>query len=417
MTYQRRLFAAPFLALPACAMLIFLCGGRAVAAEWQTVLQADLAGGVIAVNGTPENPGSEVSGTVLGNLYLAPALRFSNGDILDPLVFANSDGQSRPIDEDVLYVRSYTVGIRPTFTLPLGTGGWSAGARILAEHVWNQDALGQALGQGLYDYEEYGAGLILKREVAPLATELTLDGSYRDYPNYQVPGSDLTEGKDYYQLDSWWWRAALRHRDQVGDGRLLTFAVRFSIRDYTDNYVVNQDGTLDFGRKQVDYGAGAELDYAWRVTAAWGLDLGLGYDGNFSNQNYFDQTEANIDSFNVYTPNFEDYQDLRLDPGVHWVGQTALKNWYADVSYELLLRSTGIRIENPDGAYTDGLQADVEHGVNLTLGRLLGHGLRVHADLHARDVLSNQEFDRGALASYSYYNATLGLDYYWDTGK
>jgi len=337
-------------------------------------------------------------------------------------MFASSDGQSRPIDEDVLYVRSYTLGTRPTFTLPLGGSGWTAGARVLAEHVWNQDSLGQALGQGYYDYEEYGGGLLLKREVGPLSTELTADRSYRDYPNYYVDGQQYTNGLDYHQLDSWWWRFGLRHRDQMSPSTLLTASLRFSVRDYTDNYVVQSDGTLTV-HKQRDYGSGGDLDLAWKLAQGWGLDLGVGFDINNSNQNFYDDIQfkaeqaLNIQNpYNIFTPNFEDYEDLRVDPGLHWVA--AVNTWYADCSYELLLRSTGIRIQNPDGFYTDGLQADVEHGVSLDFGRILARGLRVHANLNGRDVLSNQEFAHGgALAAYSYYNGGLGLAYEWESAK
>jgi len=379
------------------------------AAQWQTVLQADLEGGVVSV---PQDTNSGVSGTLLGDVDLAPALKFDNGGLLNPLIYASANGQSRPIDEETLYVRSYALGMRPTYTHTLGWtllgGGWSAGARLLATHVWNQEALDETFGQGVYDYEEFGGGLLLRKAAGSLDDQLNLDFSHRDYPNYHDPGADVTGDRNYYVKDSYFWRLGFRHRDRLSDDKVLTANVRLSERDYTDSYVVSDvDGTLT-GQKQNDLDANVDLGLAWRLGQAWSVDFGLGYDQLASNQNLFDTGVAPAQA----TENGDNFYDLRIDPGLHWLSGP----WSAGATYELLLRQTNHYIQDPDGTYTEGLQADVEHGLSLSADRALGAGLKVRADFAAREVLSNQEFAHGTLASYSYYNAGLGLVYAWQSG-
>jgi hypothetical protein len=373
--------------------------------QLQTVFQGDLEGGVISV---PQDANGSVQPTLLGEVNLAPAMRFPGGGVLDPLLFANGTGQTRPVDEETLYIRSYALGMRPTYTHALGWsllgGGWSAGVRALATHQWNQDALDVPLGQGTYDFEEFGAGALLKKQEGPMESQLSLDVSRRDYPNFHDALSYLYGGKNYYIKDSYFWRLGIRHKDRMSDTTLLAFDLHAGERDYTDSYVVQPDGTLDLGRLQRDLNVNADLDLAWRLGARWSASLGLGYDLLSSNQNLYDQTA------NVYTPLGDNYGDYRLDPGLNYLAGP----WSAAATYELLLRNTMHYIQDPDGDYAQGLQADTEHALTLSLERSLGRGLKLRLDLSAREVLSNQKFNHGDLAAYSYYNGGLGLAYEWE---
>lgn len=390
---------ALFLALLCCAAI------PAGAMQMQTVFQGDLEGGVISV---PQDANGQVQPTLLGDLDLAPAMKFSNGGVLDPILFANGTGQTRPVDEETLYIRSYAVGTRPTYTHGLDWGllggGWSAGVRALATHDWNQDALDVPLGQGTYDFEEFGGGVLIKKAQGPLETQLSLDLTHRDYPNFHDDLSYATEGKNYYIKDSYFWRLALRHRDRMSDSTLLNVDLHASERAYTDSYVLQDGGTLDLGQLQKDLNINLYVDLAWRLGPQMSASLGLGYDLLSSNQNLWDSTAG------VFTPLGDNFDDYKLDPGLNWRSGP----WSAAATYELLLRNTMHLIQDPNGDYDQGMQADAENALTLSLERALGAGLKLRLDISVRDVQSNQKFNHGDLAAYSYYNGGLGLAYEWE---
>jgi hypothetical protein len=203
----------------------------------------------------------------------------------------------------------------------------------------------------------------------------------------------------------------LKHRDRLSDDKALTADLRLGVRNYTDSYVVDEDSAQDLGAKQQDLNVNLDLGLAWRLSSAWSVDFGLGYDELASNQVLLDTSAP---SNYIYTPNGDTYYDVRLDPGVHWNHG----RWAASAGYELLLRQTDHYIQDAGGDYESAFQKDVEHGVSVSLERALGRGFKARADFTARDVLSNQEFAHGgALAAYSYYNGGVGLAYEWASGK
>lgn len=383
-------------------------------AEMVQVLSADVEGGAIASPaGGPY--ASLVSPSILGDLDYAPAVRFSNNSLLNPLLFADSTGENRPVVENTLFVRSYNAGAQPTFTWPLGQG-WSLGARLLASWNWNQQTLNEAFGDDIYDYQEFGGGLLLRRFVGSWDDLVNLDFSHRDYPNYHNVDGEYQAAignKDYYLKDSYFVNLTLHHRQRLSDDKVFTATVHLSERLYTDDYVVQDDDSLDLNERQQDLDSTVDLGLAWRLNPTWALNLGLGGDTNTSNQNTFDTSDATATSLGVFTAGGENFEDLRLDPALRWVSGP----WSAGAAYELLMRSNGRYIQDANGAYAEGRQADVEHGLSLDVERDLGDGFKVRLDGTARVALSNQAYAYPTPSNYSYFNAALGLVYNWRSAK
>ncbi|HTB33711.1 MAG TPA: hypothetical protein VK842_02500, partial [bacterium] len=161
------------------AGLLALSAGLAAAAQWHTVIQGDAMAGwaqTTADQGTP---------LYLGDLVVSPAMAWPGGDSLNPLLYMNSTAQQYSLENQQLFQRTWSYGARPTFMAPLG-GDWKWGARALAQDGKNWETNGEiARMQGLYDYEEYGGGVLLQRDTPTQSTHLNLDLSWRDYPYYR----------------------------------------------------------------------------------------------------------------------------------------------------------------------------------------------------------------------------------------
>lgn len=381
----------------AVLILTTLLAAQAGAAQFKPLVQGGLRGAFAAVEG-----GSS-AGQVLGDLMLAPALKLDNGLLINPLAYLNATGQSRPLEEDVLFVRTVLGGVRPTLSWNLRPG-YQLSLRAEAKRAWNQESFGERFGAGYYDYEEFGGGLSLGRSEGPLSSSLSLDRAYRGYPNNRKPGASLTQDKNYYVKDAWSWRVGLRHRDQLSPAAVMTASLRLYIKEHTDAYVTKLDGQLDLGQLQSDLGGSADLGGSLKLDEAWMATLGAGMDINDSNQNAFDIAA------NRFSPGVQDYLQWRLSPGLRW----AQGRWGAGLAYQLALRNTAKPIQTPQGAYTQGLQADVEHGVDLDGSWAWMPGLRLSAYASGRRVFSNQELLRGARSDYAYLSAGLGLSWDWE---
>jgi hypothetical protein len=395
------------------ALLLWATALRA-GAQWHTVVEGDAQGGwaeTTADQGTP---------LFLGDLVVSPALAWPGGSVLNPLLYVNSTAQQYSLENQQLFQRTWNFGARPTYTAPLNAD-WKWGARVEAQQTKNWETADEiAKMQGIYDDEEYGGGLLLQHDTKALSTHVSLDLSWRDYPYDRSPASSVLTGTAGAILDAWWWKLGLRHRDRLSDTQLLNISGWVAWRDYTDSYVQNVDPSVDKpgvylpGRKQMDVPGSVDVDLDWRLTQSWALDLGVGCDFLWSNQNLFDQTGSyssvttSGSSLGVSMPGVYNSFDTRLDPGLLWQSQS----WQAHFSGELLFRNTAKPIRDPDGVYTYGLQSDVEYGLGLGASRdLHWYHLSLVGNAAWRVVTSNQEFVQGQPYAYSYYNLSVGLQY------
>jgi hypothetical protein len=279
--------------------------------------------------------------------------------------------------------------------------------RLLAESNKNWETAGEVSRlSGLYDSEEYGAGAFVVHAAGSASTQLGLDVSYRDYPNYREPGTGSPI------KDAWWTRLSLKHRDRISDDKVVTLNGWVGWRQYTDALVVNLNGQGggpgSYGGSQVDIPGTVDLGLAWRLDPEWALDLGVGSDFTWSDQNLLDINAAPVQP----VPGVDNELAWRVDLGLLWQGQ----RWQSHLGYEVLQRFTSHPIQDPDAAYTLGEQTDMEHGLTWSLSRALTPSLRAELNASMRWVMSNQEYSPQSPASYRYQNVTLGLEYGY-TGK
>gem|GEM_PF-2944613 len=391
------------------AGLISLAAGLEAGAQWHTVAQGDVQVGRAQTTGDQGTP------LYLYDLVLSPALAWPGGAVLDPLIYVNSSAQQYSLEEQLLFQQTLAFGARPTYTSPLAPD-WKWGARALAQDSKNWETSGEIRKmQGLYDDEEYGGGLLLQRDTASQSTHASLDLSWRDYPYYRSPASAVLSGTAGAILDAWWWKLGLKHHDRLSDDKLLTVNGWVALRNYTDAHVVNVDSSAgSIGAQeglQRDVPGSLDVALDWRLSYAWAVDVGVGWDVFWSNQNLFDQSG----SYNGVTP----YPGVaiagaynsfatRLDPGLLWQRE----DWQAHLSGELLLRGTSKPIRWSNGVYTHSLESDTEYGLAFSGGRdLHWYHLRLVGNAAWRVVTSNQEFSQGQPAAYSYYNVSVGLEY------
>jgi hypothetical protein len=392
----------------ALAWLLALATGLPGAAQWHTVAMADAQGGWAQ---TTDDKGTPL---YLGDLILSPALAWPDGDSLSPLLYVNSTAQQYSLENQQLFQRTWAYGARPTFMAPLD-GVWKWGARALAQDSKNWETAGEiSRMQGIYDYEEYGGGALLQRDSAAASTHVSLDLSWRDYPYDRSGVAAALSGTAGAVLDAWWWKLGLKQRDRLNDSTLLSVNGWVALRAYTDAYVVDAHDyvRVDDADRQKDVPGSLDVALDRRLGKAWAVELDAGCDALWSNQNLYDQhgayTNISPPAGGIWIPGVDNTFDVRLDPGLLWQEQP----WQAHLNAELLLRNTSRPIRHGDGVYTHGLESDVEYGLGLGGSRDLQWGhLSLVGNAAWRVVTSNQEFDQGQPAAYSYFNVSLGLQY------
>jgi hypothetical protein len=383
---------------------LWACSAMAHAVEFQPLVHIDMRGGYGAV--VSEDEGSAQG---VGSLFAVPALKLSPSWTLLPTLYANATGQERSIEEDTLFVRTALMGFRPT--LKLATAPDSAWIfRLDARKSLNVEAVNESFGTGLYDYEDFSAGVSWQHPLLDLPVELSLDTDHRDYPNYRQLGSELTGDKNSAIKDYNGLRGGLKVAlPPWGQLRLSS-----QWKDYTDAYIVNAvDGTVDTndpGQLQHDLYSTADLEGGLKWGEQASVSWGLGWQWNSSNQNSFDPDHTDVAGDNANLVKSQDYMVWSLDLSTEWQSQGGFK---VSGGYSLLLRDSNRPVQDINGVYQSALIADTENGLNLNLSQSLGKGFSLVGSASDRWVISNQVYQAAGLPNYSFYSVNAGIAWDW----
>lgn len=381
-----------------------LAAGTA-SAEFKPVAHASLMGGYAAT------VGSRSSGLLNAGLNLVPAWRQGSLTLL-PALTLNSGGQERSIEEGTIFVRSATLQFRPRLRFDGPQGGrWGVNAQAL--RTWNMETLNETIGNGLYDYEQFGAGLEGELPIPALGGRLKsgLDFAHRSYPNNRnfAAAVALTGDKNFYFKDFNSISASLGL--ELEEAR-ASVSYRPEIRFYTDSLLVLESGILDAAKLRQDQlhvlSFEIERPLGKSLAATLAFDLRI----NASNQSYFDRLAA----VPTFVPNSEDYisESLRVD-----------LPWKADRLWQGLVLVPGLSVEfvhtnkpvqDAVGAYGSDKIQQQNFGANLKAEKELAWGLSWVSDGALRVARSSQAFQRGLLNNYEYWQLSTGLSYKFKPG-
>ena len=323
---------------------------------------------------------------VNGDLFLVPALKQGDWTLL-PLLAATGRSADNSVLEDAFFIESYNFMAKPQLRWQRGDASY----RLLggAKRSINKETVAEVWSEGLYDYEEYSAGLggSWKALLGFLGdTSLTLERLHRTYVNFHENGTSLVGGKNYYSKDYDGTKLSLGLAS-TQEAR-LPWDLNYSLllKDYTDSYLVKVDGTLDAGALRHDQLHHLDGDLLGMLgeKIAWGAQAG--FDANVSDQGYFDPTELQ------FNEDFYGYLAESLGGNLTWLprGQDGPT---LGLVYVFTLRNyTGRLVRNPDGQFTQGKQADTEHLLSLSGRWPLYRWMAVTSGVDYDSVQSNQAF-------------------------
>lgn len=380
------------------ALFLSAASQASAAAQFLPVFQADMRAGGSSLADKTSTMG-------VGSLLGIPALKFSENDLLLPVVMVNFSGQQNAIEEETFFAQRAMGVFKPMFNhkfSPRLTGKF----RLEYKQSLNKQTLDETWFKGFYDYQQYAAGVEVRETGLPILfpSALGVDVLHQSYTNFHELG--VTGGKNYYTKDFDGIRFNLGAEAATPLGVSLTASYNLQLKSYTDNYLIRQDGTLNLTTLRSDSFHLIQAEGAWSPGAAAVLSLGLEGTINQSNQSYFDQ------DFNLYLPLYYDYNSVSVEPSFSWFFQKSPTGHRVTLGYGALFRQyQGRRIRWADGTYTEGMQSDVEQTVRADAHYSINRNFDVVAGAKGLFVTSNQEYVTGLRAAYTLVSGSLGLQY------
>lgn len=383
--------------------LLAALAAQASAFDFRPAVQAD---GRFSWDSQQASAKSSFGGT--GSLFAIPAMGFSPRLSLSPVLAAIAQGRGLVIEEDSFFVRRFTFLAKPTLRWK-ADDNWDLRLWAGAKRAVNEETDSEAWSLGLYDWEEYSAGIGADWKPGRAWLEkaaLGLELQHRAYPNWHESGVAIVGNHNYYSKDYWGTRLALDMNSPRKERWGWDGGLSLLLRDYSDSLQVRKDGTLDPDVLRQDLLTRLDFNPRMPLGETFNLVLNVNLDWNASNQNFFDPTQ------NQPVMDFYGYWSFGGGPTLAWApkgpegptlsaGATLTNRTY-----------TGRLIQDPDGTYRQGKQADLEQHYSLD-GRwpFWLRGLAAVSSIDYLNVLSNQGYQVRVRNTYDLFTATLGLQY------
>ena len=385
-------------------LALFLSPVAAHALDFAPTARFNVQGSYSGIASNLSNTGSLGAN---GDIFILPALHQGNWTLL-PLFAAIGQTAVQALDVDSFFVEQYTFLAKPQLRYQHGDDAsykiWATAKRAI-----NKETSDEAWSEGLYDYEEFGAGIggTWKNLLhLPVQESLGVEPLHRTYVNYHELGVATLGGKNYYthDYDGWKWTAGLESLK----GAPLAWSVDYTLlfRDYTDAYLYNTDGTFDLNDLRRDQLHIVDLDLAgpWRQNFTW--DVNGNVTANISNQGNFDLTAAPFQ----YEADFYGYDSVTLGLGFTWYPQGP-KGPSLTPSYAITnITYTGRLVRWADGTYTQSKQADLDNRVGLDGRWPFSSWAALSGGLTYLSQQSNQTYIYQVQNAYDLFKVNLGVD-------
>lgn len=293
--------------------------------------------------------------------------------------------------------------------------------------TFNKDVPTDDWDDGLYNYEDIGAGLDFdRRNTFGMNGTLNLGLQYyeREYDNYT---SLLSQSLGFGYLDT---STALDDEkdEQDYDGIIATIgyswirpfgfswetSYSWLNKDFDDNKVVGSDGVLT-GEGREDDVHSLDVDLWYTIDVDGGLKLGLDLAGSMydSNDNFWDgrrpDTSGLIDPDN-FTPDYYDYDLYRIRPNISYT--FALFPLTPSVSYSYEKKEYDERFaQNADGSYKADKQEDETQIVTVGLRYDFTDNWAALAEWKMIDQDSNNEDERTYTYDYTVNQFAVGVSF------
>jgi hypothetical protein len=351
-------------------------------------------------------------------LTFVPALRFSNRFSVLPTVRSYYRG-TRSAEE----LAGGTVLFQDTWENQAGVKGvhnlgkkWKIRERLNLRSKLFRETTDEDWGQGLYDYNIGTVGgeveHIFNKKVN---AALGYDFSLLEFPNYVT----LESGQSGDLAREFAGDNALDQRVHLVSGR-STFPsfwgishdlqVMYSVRDYTDQAVVELTGLLTATGRQDDYVAASlsgERTFKVGTKSSLTSILYFGYTGVNSNQNHYD---ARLSEF---IPDYYDYDQNAIGAqftyalGGNRMGPITFNAGYSYAMRHYRQRTT----QTVSGAYTNENLWSQETNLNVAFGYPLSRNLRLTSTADFGRSKSNNDYEEVYRYNFDNANYQFGFTY------
>jgi len=391
--------------LRALLSFLLLASAPAQALEFKNFLSLDARGGGAGV------AGSGSSNLILGQLLTIPALKLDEANTLSLTGLLSSTSADKVIAEDSFFTQRATALLRPSWRHTMNES-LKTQLRGTAMRGANLESPGQAWFANPYDFEEYGLGLGLTRDSQAFGGNWSLglgaDVMHRGYPNYRDLTASFNGGKNSATKDYNGLKLSLESRHALSETLSGRVVLSELLKDYSDSYLVNADGTLDLadGKRRSDSTLTLSADgdlAAWAgARASAELELQL----NSSNQAYFDA------GIRKPIADYYSYTSFSFSPSYRQPFGGKKSGHSATLGYQLTLRNFSGRLaRSASGAYTNDKQSDLENAFTLDGRYQLFKHWSMMGGTALRMISSNNQYDLGAKSNFTLYTLNLGLEF------
>lgn len=286
----------------------------------------------------------------------------------------------------------------------------------------NKDASGAGWSDGLYNYEDLGAGLDFDmRGVYDDPGTLSVGAQYyhREYDNYasllSLTGLDLVDDPDAEKAEKDYdgiiGKVGYTWIKPVGFSWEVEYSLLHKMLD--DKKVVNSEGSTQNGEEQEDDLHSLDLNFDYMMDVGGGLNLGLDLNGSMydSNQNYWDEdrpgTGAGVDA-RKFTSDYYDYDSYRIRPSISYTFPlfpltTTVSFAYQETEYDER------KAETSTGDYKAEAHEETREETTLRLKYELTENWSLIGQFEYIEQRSNNEDERTYRYNYSANNVSLGV--------
>lgn len=296
--------------------------------------------------------------------------------------------------------------------------GWSLRPLVFADWVFVNETEDEDFGDGLYDYQQVGAGIesvwdTLKTEDRQNEVKFGFRYLNRQYPNYHSllalfnPNGAVED--DEKDLNGYKFNLGHKSRSKTGWSSGIEGILFF--KDYTDKKTINFNGSLT-GEGREDWVEQINGFVSHPINENWTFALDGQAAFNQSNLDFYDTHNTILPADDNFLKNYFDYFSFLVKPSftyTHpWGNDGRNLTWTTDYSF-YALHYEGRKAQNTAGTYGTEDEQDYVHSVSSKLSVPITKNLSWVAYGSYVSAESNQEYEAFYLYDYDLWTAVTGV--------